>query len=58
MPANAHASTKHFFAAPRVKVLANRELRLPADGGSTRHIEVRPSPPPSGKRRPKDPYRM
>lgn len=39
-PANSHHSTKHFFTAPRLKVVENRELRGELDGGSTRHIEV------------------
>jgi len=39
-PQNAQSSTKHFFTATRVKVVVNEELRTPADGGSTRHVEV------------------
>ena len=38
-----HSSTKHFFTAPRAKILVNRELRntgAGADIGSTRHIEI------------------
>lgn len=39
-PMNAHHSSKHFFTAPRLKVVENRELRGELDGGSTRHLEV------------------
>lgn len=49
-----HASTRHFFTAPRAEVVVNRELRakhasghhlgdkahLSADEGSTRHVEI------------------
>lgn len=35
-------STKHFFDSYSFEapVVVNRELRSPADGGSTRHIEI------------------
>lgn len=38
-----HPSTRHFFTAPRAKILVNRELRNQKKGaevGSTRHIEI------------------
>lgn len=35
-----NASTKHYFTAVTTKVLVNRELRSPKDGGSTRHMEL------------------
>lgn len=34
------SSTRHFFTAPALKVLVNRELRADTSGGSTRHIEL------------------
>lgn len=34
------ASTKFYFHNHEVAVLANRELRSPRDGGSTRHVEL------------------
>ena len=40
VPGDALASTKHYFTAIRAKVVENRELRSPSDGGSTRHVEV------------------
>ncbi|CAM9786407.1 unnamed protein product [Chrysoparadoxa australica] len=33
-------SARYFWQAQSVRVICNRELRTPADGGSTRHIEV------------------
>mmetsp|Transcript_7916 Transcript_7916/g.13118 ORF Transcript_7916/g.13118 Transcript_7916/m.13118 type:complete len:693 (+) Transcript_7916:93-2171(+) len=37
-----NSTTRHFFSAPRAKMLVNRELRTPGKGesGSTRHIEL------------------
>lgn len=35
-----HSSSKFYFISAQCPVTANRELRLPADGGVTRHIEV------------------
>lgn len=42
-----HASTRHFFTAPRAEIVVNRELRnigntkeSAAEAGSTRHIEI------------------
>jgi NADPH-ferrihemoprotein reductase len=40
VPSNAVASTKHYFTSVRSKVVVNRELRSPGDGGSTRHVEL------------------
>lgn len=42
---NIHASTRHFFTAPRADIVVNRELRSTAEksaaeAGSTRHIEL------------------
>lgn len=37
---NIHSSCKYYFVAHDCPVTVNRELRLPADGGVTRHIEV------------------
>lgn len=34
-------STKHYFTAVEVSIVENRELRAPADGGSTRHIDLK-----------------
>lgn len=34
------STAKHFWRAHRAKVTVNRELRQPADGGSTRHVEL------------------
>eukprot|EP01032_Pedospumella_encystans_P018505 gene18505-21066_t len=44
-PHTVHASTRHFFTAPRAKIVVNRELRSTAEksaaeAGSTRHIEI------------------
>ncbi|CAM9868729.1 unnamed protein product [Phaeothamnion confervicola] len=36
----AAASTRFYWEAREAKVVVNRELRDPADGGSTRHIEI------------------
>lgn len=37
-----HASSRHFFTAPRANIVVSRELRnaKTADAGSTRHIEI------------------